>query len=177
MPQHSRIANSSGAVVVMFVIIVPVLIACLALAIDGFTLMLTYLEQNNNAEYAALAGLSACYRNGDDTASCQDAALSAVQATAAKNSYFLSAPDSVRGEEQDIAEVGTWNNTSRTFTIGSSTFPNAIRVKLPIPEGSRARSFFAGIFGVGELVTSSYSIAYCTSSSTTYCIPSLVEGL
>jgi len=182
--RHYQIERrEEGASLVLVVLALVPILALLAMAVDGFALLTSKLEQHNNAEYAALSALGVAIDQTTNLAvvSKIPAAITRAEVVAGKNHYIgnrsatqVAAQELKQGQAGSVT-FGFFRKTDRTFLIGGACATagrleaNGVQVKLNTqlePQGretSRLKAIFSGIFGQKEFDSRSQTIAYWDS--------------
>ena len=185
MRLNQRKSSERGAVHVLVALFIIPLLCCMALAIDGFLVITSNLQQNNNAEYAALAVLKelrAQARAGTAIADRVGPAIARASVVAGSdlNSYVGRRDvKAVSGKELEDGRAGTvrlgrFNPSTGDFILGS-TQPiydslgnivdrvyTAAEVSLRTQSSGRnttIHTLFAGIMGAHELGMKSVAYA------------------
>lgn len=150
-PRTSR--RSRGAVLVKVALLLPLLLAMVALAVDMGYIYLVRSELQSAADAAALAGAS-----GLDQGAAE-ARRRAIE-YAAKN---LAAGSAVSLQDVDI-DTGAWDPLTRTFAALDAAAPNSVRAVRVTARRNGERGcpvglFFGGIVGVPSVDISTSAIA------------------
>jgi Flp pilus assembly protein TadG len=167
-----RMGSENGAVLVFFALSLSVLIACLGLMVDGSNLINSRLEQEANAEYAALASLQEFInqreRWGGNFTTALNSAITKAEDSGSLNIYTGSnkerrevQPSSLASQESGSVKFGIWNEATGQFSETSNFFAiNAVRVYLKTSSSNLMKTFFARIFKAKYAQVSSEAIAY-----------------
>jgi len=154
----------SGGIIALIAISIIALLACIALAVDGFFLIGAKLQQDNNAEYAALMALEEFIASRDTVRARERA-----EAIAGKNFYLTQPTDAPINSGTFVFDdstntkgrltLGNWNPDTGIFDPENGDV-NAIQVTLTTsPEGS-IKLHFASVVGFQSVGTSSTATAY-----------------
>jgi hypothetical protein len=170
----------NGATLVLLSIAMLPLIALLALAVDGYSLLASDLEQHNNAEYSALSALRLALNpatNSVVTARIPQAIERAEQ-IAGSNRYLGNRnatqvlAHELRDKKAGIVTFGFWDRSTRIFIEGGNCLPdgainaNSVQVALKtqvgdsLRESSRLKAIFSTIFGYKRFDSQARAIAY-----------------
>ena len=177
--QQSVTGERGGALVLVALTLVP-LIALFALGVDSFMMTASHLEQENNAEYAALAAL----HEGIDPVSGlvifgrESSMARRAEDVAGRNHYLgnKGAKQVYRGEVANqtagTMKIGFYQKEQRRFyssgrcqSTGELT-QNAVQLHLITlsshlsRQSSQVLPIFRGLFGVSEVRLKSQAIAY-----------------
>jgi Flp pilus assembly protein TadG len=126
-------ARRSGAIVVWFAILVPVLMGMVAFAVDVGFMCLARNHLQVAADSGAMGGVGAL-------ATSQAAAKAKAKEMAEKH-FAGASGDSIAMQDADIV-AGTWDQATRTFTA-TTNGPNAVQVTTR----KRINLFFGKLFG------------------------------
>ena len=170
-------SGERGAVYGLTAISMFAVMAAVALAVDGFLAMASSLQQDNNAEYAALAALQTVQSRCSGTLAAGDitAAVDRAEAITGWNKY-VGSPGADQAEgglgsggSAGSVEVGWWNPASRSFSARGAeeacSGVNAVRISLHTQSGeggpaTAVQTLFAGVMGVQRLNVSSTVTSY-----------------
>jgi ribosomal protein S18 len=172
--------GENGASLVLVVMALIPILALLAMAVDSFALLTSKLEQNNNADYAALSALGVAIDNTTNLADMSriPAAIAKAELVAGRNFYIANRSASQVGFQElqqgtaGSVLFGFFRKTDRTFTLEgvcSATGvleANGVQVQLNTQEQrvgratSRFKAFFSGVFGQKEFDSRALRIAY-----------------
>ena len=179
----SKARREQGITIIMVALLLVVLAAFTALAVDIAHLLVVRNELQNAADAGALAGARCLYSCYSDPAIEQGAIVNVMAnqiafdaATANKSEKIPVEVNWVSGNTGDV-ERGHWSFATRTFTPSNNETPpvlwnvsdaeldndvtnvNAVRVRTR-REDSQASSFFAGILGMFGFNLNAEAIAY-----------------
>lgn len=151
---QARNSRRRGAIVVLALILLVVVLAFVAFAVDIGLIVTTKAELQNCADSAAIAGARGLLDS-------PESAESRAEYFAERNS---SAGEPVEFSPNEDLEFGVWDSTSRTFTAlaaGSESEATAVRITT---RRSSARNnalplFFARLFGRNSANVSAIAIA------------------
>lgn len=166
---HLKLRQQRGAVQVFMAIAILPLMCLLALAVDGFIVMTSSLQQHNNAEYAALAALDT-YLNtaGASETDRKNIALQKAESVASLNLYIGNPSqqqvytNDLKNGTGGIVVFGFWDRELRTFRPGGPDI-NSVRVTLKTrsgPVSTAIKSLFARVMGFSEVNISSTATAF-----------------
>lgn len=138
----------------MFALLLPALTASVGFAVDAALMRVAQTRLQVAADAAAAA------------ASRQLQTAQSAQAEAARVAA-LNLPSTSHGSvvTANDVETGTWNNTSRVFTAGSSNF-NAVRVtaRYAAANGNAHRLVFGNVLGLPNVNLAASATAVCPSN-------------
>ena len=173
-------SRQSGATLVLISIAMFPLIALLALAVDGYSLLASDLEQHNNAEYSALSALRFALNPATNSVVTVriPQAIERAEQIAGGNRYLGNRnvtqvlAHELRDKKAGIVTFGFWDRTRRIFIEGGNCLPsgtinaNSVQVALKtqagdsIRESSRLKAIFSTIFGYKRFDSQARVIAY-----------------
>jgi Flp pilus assembly protein TadG len=167
--QRKDNAQERGAITVLFAVMIIPLMLYFSIAFDGFLVMASDLQQDNNADYSALAALKR-FRDLDGLAIEYRKSQAAARAEeiAGKN-FYIGAPGTKQVESNEITTgsagvllFGNYDRGSRIFTEGpdASNKYNAVKLTLVTRPRGAVQVFFAGIMGVKKVNLRSNVIAF-----------------
>ena len=147
--RHRERKAPRGVIIVLSAVMLVVVCAMLALAVDVGYIMLTRGQLQNTADSAALA--AAAYIP-------TDAAVASAQAQ--QFAAYHSVAGKAVGPESVAVEFGSWDAATRTFI--PSVFPgNAIRVtaERSVNHGGQIPLFFAPVLGIRDFACRASAVA------------------
>lgn len=157
----NRNHSESGAVLIFMVLVLVPLLACLALAVDGFIVMSGKMQQERIVESAALSGL-------EHYVTTQNSEL-AVQR--AEQTVLANGMVTIRGKgivdkgklvsgEQGKLDLGEYDPSTRRFTPRIGGPFNALRVELRNNDSRSVVALLSGVVGFKNFALKSSAIAY-----------------
>jgi Flp pilus assembly protein TadG len=176
LPVKSMLIDERGVTAIVVALVLSLLIACAALAIDSSHLYVARGELQNAADAGALAGSRFLY-NDTGTAINTGANQIAYDAATANKSEKVAVEVNWSGGNQGEVQRGHWSFATSTFTANESTAPvdlwnvtteeldlnpdfiNAVKV-VTRRSGTPVASFFARIFGHENFQLSAEAVAY-----------------
>lgn len=142
--RHRRYKESRGAIVVLSALLMVFMLGMLAFAIDVGYMMSAKTDLQRSVDSAVFAGAGEMI-NGT------------TEAEAEARDYL--SKNKVGGKTltnaQATVEFGTWNTTSRTFTVSASS-PTAIRVTAT---SNQQPMFFGKVFGLSQFSVTAKAVA------------------
>jgi Mg-chelatase subunit ChlD len=140
-----------GATVVLFAVVLVVVLAMVAIAVDSGYMMLRRTELQRSVDAAAL-GAADALRDATSEVEVEAAARSLLQANGID-------PDALTSDQLRI-ETGSWDRDLHSFQATEFEYATAVRVSLDAIEG---RLFFASLFGRSSFTVRGEAIAVSCS--------------
>lgn len=164
--------NQSGAIHALIAIMLLPLIACMALAVDGFLVITSNLQQNNTAEYAAIAAMKEMRTQelaGQPPAARLSAAITQAEKISGESfNNFVGRRKTQQVNDGELSSTKAGTVRFGRFAPGSRTFIanamaeqangteifDAVEVRLNTQAGGRnttVQTIFAGVMGAHDL--------------------------